>query len=58
MRPIEFKLRSASTLAGRFQHAQQLFMDGLVAGDDMALGEHVVAAVAIGDEAAGLAHQN
>ena len=45
-------------LAGRFKHAQHLFLDGLVAGDDVALGEHVVAAVAIGDEAAGLAHQD
>jgi hypothetical protein len=57
-RRIEFKLRSALTLAGAFKHAQQLFMDGVIAGGDMALGEHVVAAVTIAKETAGLAQQN
>ena len=33
-------------------------MDGVVAGDDLALGEHILAAVAIADETAGLAQQN
>ena len=32
-------------------------MHGLVAGDDVACGEHRVAAVGIADEAAGFAHQ-
>src|ERR1700687_3838546 len=47
-----------SSLCRLFQHAQDFFLDGLVAGDDMAFGEHVVAPVAIGNEPAGLAHQD
>ena len=56
----ELKLRSwrGQALPASLQHAQQLAVHGLVAGDDVAAGEHGVAAVEIGDEAAGLAHQD
>ena len=50
--------RNDELFPGPFKYAQQLFMDGVIAGGDVALGEHVVAVVAITDETAGLAHQN
>src|SRR5262245_1211039 len=44
-------------LAGLPDHAQEVALDRLVAGEDAAGREHGIAAVEIGDEAAGLAHQ-
>ena len=36
--------------------SQQFSVHGLVAGENMAFGQHVVAAVEVADEAAGFAH--
>ncbi len=44
--------------AGLLEKLQQFAVHGVVAGDDLALGENGVVAVEIGDEAAGFAHQD
>src|SRR6478735_11099511 len=44
-------------LAGVFQRSQQLAVDVLIAHEDAAGFDHVVASDEIGDETAGLAHQ-
>ena len=51
-------LLPACLLACRLEQAQQLAVHGVVAGDDLSLGQDGVFAVAIADEAAGFAHQN
>src|SRR5262249_36928153 len=47
-----------SAACGLLQHPQKVAMHGLVAGDDVALGEHRIAAVEVAHVAAGLAHDN
>ena len=49
---------AAGLLAGLLEQPQQFAVHGVVAGGDVALVRHGVAAVEIGDEAAGLAHQD
>src|SRR5690348_13408057 len=46
--------KKASILAGSFQQREQFAMHRVVSDDDIALGEHRVAAIDVGDEAAGL----
>ena len=54
---IELKLRWLS-LASLFEQGHQFFLNGLVPGGDMPLTENVVAAVAVGNKAAGFAHHD
>src|SRR5205814_7272187 len=50
------RARGRSAFVSGLDGAQELAVDRLVAGDDVALGQHGVVAVEIADEAAGLAH--
>ena len=57
-RPAHAPVPRPSHLTGGFQHSLQFALYCFVAGNDMSLGEHGVAAVDVGDEAAGFAHHD
>src|ERR1041385_1807151 len=51
-------LKLGRAVARRFEHPHDLFLDGVVAGHDVAFAHYLVAAVAVADKATGFTDQD